>query len=178
MKIITDVFLYIICILFFVVSCSNHKQQNNIQGIDKKKLDESLENVNRIMIQHESDMIDEYVRNNNLRVIKTGTGLRYYIKNQGEGRDIVKGDIVTLKYELSLLTGELIYSSENDGYKTFLVSKGGVERGLEEAILKLKKNSEAILILPSHLAHGLLGDGNKIPPKATLIYNIKIIEVK
>ena len=84
----TNVFLYIICILFFVVSCSNHKQQNNIQGIDKKKLDESLENVNRIMIQHESDMIDEYVRNNNLRVIKTGTGLRYYIKNQGEGRDI------------------------------------------------------------------------------------------
>ena len=165
-------------ILFFVVSCSNPKQQNNMQDIDKKELNESLENVNRIMLQHESDMINEYVRNNNLSVIQTGTGLRYHIKNQGEGRDIVKGDVVTLKYELRLLTGELLYSSEKEGYKTFLVSKDGVERGLEEAILKLKKNSEAILILPSHLAHGLLGDGDKIPPKATLIYNIKVIEVK
>jgi FKBP-type peptidyl-prolyl cis-trans isomerase len=49
---------------------------------------------------------------------------------------------------------------------------------LEEAVLKLKNNSEAILILPSHLAHGLLGDGNKITPKAILVYKIKVIDIK
>ena len=53
---------------------------------------------------------------------------------------------------------------------------GGVESGLEEAILKLRKNSVAVLILPSHLAHGLLGDSNRIPPKAALVYKIKVID--
>ena len=67
---------------------------------------------------------------------------------------------------------------ENDGDKVFLVSRGGVESGLEEAVLKLKKNSEAILILPSHLAHGLTGDGNRIQAKAILVYRIKVIDIK
>ena len=59
-----------------------------------------------------------------------------------------------------------------------IVGRGGVESGLEEAVLKLRKNSSAILILPPHLAHGLIGDGNKIPPKAILVYKIKVIDIK
>ena len=89
---------------------------------------------------------------------------------------IKKGDIVSLEYELGLLNGDLIYSSKKDGIKTFLVGRGGVESGLEEGIWKLRKNSVAILILPAHLAHGLLGDGNKIPARATLVYKVKVID--
>ena len=75
-----------------------------------------------------------------------------------------------------MLNGDLIYSSKKDGNKTFLVGRGGVESGLEEAILKLCKNSVATLILPAHLAHGLIGDGNKVPPRATLVYRLKVID--
>lgn len=166
----------IIALLFF--SCDNVKNKKENQHIDDKQLELSLEEMNRKMLQYESELIDNYIEKNNLKVKKTGTGLRYQIFNEGDGDLIKKGDVVTLEYELSLLSGELLYSSENDGNKVFLVSRGGVETGLEEAVLKLKNNSEAILILPSHLAHGLLGDGNKIPPKAIIVYKIKVIDIK
>ena len=89
---------------------------------------------------------------------------------------IESGDVVSLEYEIRLLNGKMIYSSKNDGIKTFLVGRGGVESGLEEAILKLRKNSVAILILPAHLAHGLLGDGNKVPARAALVYKLKVVD--
>ena len=168
-----------IIIIFFFSSCNSGKNKKEVnQVVDEKELSLSLEELNRKMIQYESDLINEYVEKNSLNVIKTGTGLRYQILNEGEGELIKKGDIVSLEYELSLLSGELLYSSDNDGNKVFLVSRGGVESGLEEAVLKLRKNSEAILILPSHLAHGLIGDGNRIPPKAILVYSIKVIDIK
>ncbi len=172
-------FVLIYFILFFLLlSCNDVKNKKMVQVIDDKQLELSLEEMNRQMLRYESELIDGYIEKNNLNVIKTGTGLRYQIINKGDGELIKKGDVVSLEYKLSLLSGELLYSSENDGNKVFLVSRGGVESGLEEAILKLKNNSEAILILPPHLAYGLIGDGNKIPPKAILVYEIKVIDIK
>ena len=97
---------------------------------------------------------------------------------EGDGDLIERGDIVTLEYEVDLITGDRVYSSKEDGNKTFVVGRGGVESGLEEAILKLRNNSVAVLILPSHLAHGLLGDGERIPPKSPIVYYVKVIDVK
>jgi FKBP-type peptidyl-prolyl cis-trans isomerase FkpA len=34
------------------------------------------------------------------------------------------------------------------------------------------------MILPSHLAHGLLGDDNKIPPKASVIYELELLSLR
>ena len=158
-------------------SCDN-KSQINSQVVDKKIIRESMIENNIELLSHESNLIDEYVKQNDLNVVRTGTGLRYNIINSGEGDFIRKGDIITLQYEISLLNGNVIYSSEKDGYKTFVVGRGGVESGLEEAVLKLKRNSEAILILPSHLAHGYVGDGNKISHMNTLVYKVKIIDIK
>lgn len=174
------IILFFLTTLFVVfISCSNSTpKQEPVQNIDKKELDRSLENVNRLMLQQESDLINEYIEKNNIDVVRTGTGLRYQIIEYGDGDLIKKGDVVTLEYELCLLSGELLYSSENNGNKIFLVGRGGVESGLEEAVLKLRKNSSAILILPPHLAHGLIGDGNRIPPKAILVYKIKVIDIK
>lgn len=161
-------------------SCENVDKRTNRQNqtIDNKSLEDSLIQMNKKLLLQESMMIDEYVAANNLDVVTTGTGLRYQITNEGEGSLVENGDVVTLDYVLTLLNGKMIYSSEKDGNKTFLVGRGGVESGLEEAILKLRKNSEAILILPSHLAHGLTGDGIKIPHRATLVYDIKVIDIK
>jgi FKBP-type peptidyl-prolyl cis-trans isomerase len=51
-----------------------------------------------------------------------------------------------------------------------------VESGLHEGIKYMKKGEKARLILPPHLAHGLIGDMNKIPMNATLIYDIQVID--
>lgn len=168
--------IIILCMLF--ISCEKNNVRHNYQVINKETIEESLIETNINLLNKESELIDEYIKENNLDIVKTGTGLRYYIYKQGNGEFIKKGNIITLQYELSLLSGEIIYSSTTDGYKIFEVGRGGVERGLEEAVLKLRNESEAILILPSHLAHGYTGDGKKIPYMATLVYKIKVIDIK
>lgn len=160
-----------------MLSCDDKKQNKQVaNAITQKQVEDYLEQNNRDFLNYEANKINEYVESHDLNVIQTGTGLRYQIHDKGDGVLIKEGDIVTLEYEISLLNGDLIYSSENDGVKTFIVGRGGVESGLEEAILKLSKNSVATLIIPVHLAHGLIGDGNKIPTRATLVYNLKVID--
>lgn len=174
------IYLNILSIIVFVVmmfSCRNSSNNEKGKQNDKESVSESLIEINKELLSQESALIDEYVKKNNLDVVKTGTGLRYQIFESGDGDYINKGDVVALKYDIRLLNGDLLYSSDNEGYKTFRVGRGGVESGLEEAILKLKKNSVSILIIPSHLAHGLIGDGNKIPPKAVLVYKLKVVDV-
>ena len=108
---------------------------------------------------------------------ETKTGLRYMVYENGHGPLAKKDNIVRLNYSVKLLTGELCYSSMKLGPKEFRVGKGGVENGLEEAILFLKKGDRAKIIIPSHLAFGLLGDGNKIPQRSTIIYEIEITNI-
>lgn len=171
-------FYILLLTILFLSSCSNKKTENTSNSVDKQELKTKLEDINRYMLQQEITMIDDYIKNQDLDFIRTGTGLRYVIINQNEGDLIKQGDMVTIEYEISSLDGNVIYTSANEGNKTFVVGRGGVESGLEEAILKLHKNDSAILIIPSHLAHGLVGDGNKIPPKSTLIYKLKVVENK
>lgn len=171
--------LTFVFILLLLLSCDNEtviNQQQLKSQSDQKGMDESLEKANRYLLVQEAEYINDYIERHKLNVIQTGTGLRYQIVSQGDGELICEGDVVTIEYEVRLLNGDLIYSSQNDGRKTFLVGRGGVESGLEEAILKLRKNSTAILILPAHLAHGLIGDGNKVPPRATLVYRLKVVD--
>ncbi len=166
--------------IFVMFSCVNNDKPKYDQVVRHRvaqdDINESLEEANRNFLIQEAGLINDYIEYHKLNVIQTGTGLRYQIHDQGDDDLIEEGDIITLEYEVRLLNGNLIYSSENDGNKTFLVGRGGVESGLEEAVLKLSKNSVATLILPAHLAYGLTGDGNKVPHRATLVYKIKVVD--
>lgn len=166
--------------IFVMFSCVNNDKPKYDQvvrhSVTQDDINESLEEANRNFLIQEAGLINDYIEYHKLNVIQTGTGLRYQIHDQGDDDLIEEGDIITLEYEVRLLNGNLIYSSENDGNKTFLVGRGGVESGLEEAVLKLSKNSVATLILPAHLAYGLTGDGNKVPHRATLVYKIKVVD--
>ena len=53
-----------------------------------------------------------------------------------------------------------------------------VETGLHEGIKYMKVGEKAKMILPSHLAHGLIGDSKKIPPRSTIVYDIELLDLK
>lgn len=163
---------------FFVMgACSDCAGRVSKTGFaDNKQKKDSLENLNRYLVSQEKEAINEYISNTGAEFEKTGTGLCYRIVNQGDGELIQTGDIVTLDYELRLLDGDLVYSSHENGLKVFVVGRGGVESGLEEAVLYLHKGDEAEIIIPSHLAYGLAGDGDKIPIRSTIVYKLKVIE--
>lgn len=169
--------LVIFLIVIGLFACnSEHKEQANQPEINTQVLQESLENVNRKLVLEEAEAIDAYAKRHGLQTIKTGTGLQFIVTSRGMGDSIRKGEVVRFKYVTKLLSGDIIYSSETSGTKQFVVGKGGVEAGLEEAVLHLKRGDAAIIILPSHLAFGLLGDQEMIPPRSTVIYEIEILE--
>ena len=76
------------------------------------------------------------------------------------------------------MDGRVCYSSDSLGPKEFVVGADNVETGLHEGIQYLHVGDRATLILPSHLAHGLIGDESKIPPKASVIYELELLSVK
>ena len=82
-----------------------------------------------------------------------------------------------LDYRLELLDGTHLYSSTTDGLKRFIVDQSEAELGLHEAVKLLHPGDSARLVLPPHLAFGLMGDGNRIPKRATLVYHLKIVSV-
>lgn len=137
--------------------------------------DKSIE-LNSEWSEEEEFYIQQYLkRRPNWEMIDTGTGLRYMIYSQGDGDSAVRGHYAKVSYKISLLTDEVLYSSEESGPKEFKIDHSEVESGLQEGIKKMRVGDKGIFIIPSHIAHGLAGDMNKIPPLETIIMDIHFI---
>ena len=164
---------YLVFLLLVVTVACNESPKKPVE-VSKQEMKQSMETANRYLLNEEQEEIESYVSRHGLEMKQTGTGLRYQVLKQGTGKQIEKGDMVSLEYQLHSLKGDLIYSSENDGVKTFKVGDGSVETGLDEAVACMHYGDAAKLIIPYHLAYGLHGDDNRIPEYATLVYTIKI----
>jgi FKBP-type peptidyl-prolyl cis-trans isomerase FkpA len=167
---------------FFIIvalsSCGNsHKKSVQNTNIQSKDFQDKLIEANKMYVRQESDEIDQYVKHRGWNMTTTGTGLRYMITHKGNGAAAVNDKFAKVNYTISLLNGTICYSSDSTGAKDFLVGKDNVESGLHEAIQLLHVGDKATFILPSHLAHGLIGDENRIPPKSSVIYNIELLAI-
>ncbi len=110
---------------------------------------------------------------------ETTSGLRYQILQNGEGKQATKGANVSVHYKGQLLDGTVFDSS----YKRkqpidFPVGVGQVIAGWDEGILLLKVGDKARFVIPSNLAYGESGAGGVIPPNATLIFDVELMDVK
>lgn len=155
-------------------SCSRHRNADSMSAAEMKSFEEKTIEVNREIVRRLQDTIQCYAKKQQWDMQKTGTGLWYNITRKGNSDTIKSGDMVQIAYTVSLLNGKLCYTSDSLGLKTFKVGQGGVESGLEEAVLKMCLNDSARLLIPPHLAHGLIGDQNKIPKLAVLNYTVVI----
>lgn len=162
--------------MFMAAACSENVSDNKKKKeINVQERNKSLEKVNKYLVRTENEHIENYIRRHKWNMRETGSGLRIEITEQGSGPIISKGDYISMEYVTRLITGDKVYSSDEDGIKSFVVGHGGVESGLEEAVLLLRKGSTANIIIPTHLAFGLLGDQKRIPSHSTLIYKIKVL---
>jgi len=167
---------YLIVLLFLPLFACEEKPVKQSASVSKTEMKSSMETANRYLLNEEEEDIANYIKRHGLEMTETGTGLRYQIVKQGSDQRIGKGEKVMLEYEVCSIAGDLFYSSEKDGLKSFVVGEGGVETGLDEAMAYLHRGDVAKLIIPFHLAYGLHGDDNRIPEYATLVYTIKIID--
>lgn len=170
---------FIFILLIALVSCQNNENpQKANKKLSNKVIKDKLMKTNQYLVKAEEQNIIDYIARRQYQMKETGSGLFYEIYKKGRGVKAEKGKIAVLNFSISLLNGKMIYRSEEEGIKEFLIGKGGVESGLEEGILLLHVGDHARIIIPSHLAFGLLGDLNKIPEKATIIYDLELVNLK
>jgi FKBP-type peptidyl-prolyl cis-trans isomerase FkpA len=101
--------------------------------------------------------------------------VRYYVyKPSSKGDSIRDGMEISMHFKVSLMNGNEVYNSEQSGKKTFLVGQESIESGIHKGVQYLKKGDKALLLIPSHLAHGLMGDMKKIPPQMPIVYDVQI----
>jgi len=110
---------------------------------------------------------------------KTESGLRYKFITKGTGAQAEVGKKVSVHYKGMLADGTVFDSS----YKRkepieFPLGKGHVIEGWDEGIQLLKVGDQARFVIPPHIAYGQRGAGGVIPPNATLIFDVELVEVK
>jgi len=166
--------VFVVILLLLMIGCSGGDRQRRMPNISR----ETLMNVNRKLVDRDMDRIRKYADSLGLDMQKTKSGLWYEIIKEGTGPKAKKGQLITLNYKVSLLDGTLCYSSDKDGVKVFEIGHGGVESGLEEGVLMLNKGAKAMFIMPPYLAHGLLGDENKIPTRSIIVYEVEVLSIE
>lgn len=104
------------------------------------------------------------------------SGLQYKVLKAGTGATPGAEDTVRTHYKGQLIDGTVFDSSYDRGEPAeFPV--GGVIKGWTEALQKMKAGDKWQLFIPSELAYGEAGAGGLIPPHATLIFEIELLDV-
>ena len=165
-----------VIILFLLIGCGRNNQRV-IPDEEFKNTQEAMVEVNRRLVKADQERIESFVKRKGWDMHESGSGLWYQIYEKGTGDSARSNMLITMDYKISLLDGTICYSSDSLGPKQFRIGSGGVESGLEEGVLMLHEGDRARFIMPPHLAYGLTGDGDKIPPRSIIIYDVKVLRL-
>ncbi len=111
------------------------------------------------------------------KVRTSPTGIIYAVKSEGDGSKPARGTTVQAHYIGRLLDGSIFDSSRQRGTPiSFKVGTGQVIAGWDEALLDMNRGERRMLIIPSDLAYGDRGRPPVIPPKATLVFDVELVD--
>jgi FKBP-type peptidyl-prolyl cis-trans isomerase len=139
--------------------------------------DEVLMGENRDLARMEERDIDGWEQRHGITLHRTGSGVRVGLVQDAPGPKAAAGQIVAMNFAVELIDGRQCYSSAGDA-REFLIEQDNVESGLHEAVQLLSPGDSAVVVIPSHRAHGLIGDMDQIPPRSTVIYRLRLLSVR
>lgn len=109
----------------------------------------------------------------------TSSGLKYSDQVVGTGVEAVAGKTVSVHYTGWLASGQKFDSSVDRGQPfSFPLGAGRVIKGWDEGVQGMKVGGKRKLTIPSELGYGSRGAGGVIPPNATLIFDVELLDVR
>ena len=139
----------------------------------------SLQDKLKSMFQATTEEQEKFLQDNAKKedVVTLPSGLQYLTLKNGDGKKPGPTTMVTVHYEGSLVNGKIFDSSYKRGKPaTFGVHQ--VIAGWTEALQLMPVGSKWKLFIPSSLGYGARGAGGSIPPHATLIFEVELLDMR
>lgn len=159
--------------------CCDHKATGTVVSSTeevKEEKDAPYVEGNKNIMRRENEEIQMFIARYGWQMQRTPSGLYIEILDPGKGDLYKEGDPVNLEYRTFLLTGEMIYSSDSLGLKHFVVNRSEGIDALHEAVQMLRPDAKARLVIPSYLAYGVAGDGDRIQALQPIMMEIHLTE--
>jgi FKBP-type peptidyl-prolyl cis-trans isomerase FkpA len=110
--------------------------------------------------------------------VTTESGLKYEDLVQGDGAEATAGKRVSVHYTGWLTDGSKFDSSvDRNSPFQFSLGAGMVIRGWDEGVQGMKIGGKRKLTIPPQLGYGERGAGGVIPPNATLVFDVELLEI-
>ncbi|MDR0970222.1 MAG: FKBP-type peptidyl-prolyl cis-trans isomerase [Lentimicrobiaceae bacterium] len=123
--------------------------------------------------------IAKYVKDNNITVAPTESGLYMIHETEGTGKLPQSGNMVEVHYTLYNIDGEKLQSSRDSGKPfSFVIGRNQVIQGWDEGVAMMKEGGKATLLIPSAIAYGGTDRGTDIPAYSPLVFEVELISVK
>ncbi len=111
--------------------------------------------------------------------VTTSSGLKYIDMEVGSGKSPLSGQGVVVHYTGTLEDGTKFDSSvDRDKPFSFTIGIGRVIQGWDEGVMGMNIGGKRRLIIPPELGYGTRGAGGVIPPNATLIFDVELLDIR
>jgi len=124
----------------------------------------------------QDQLIQDFIKKNNLNAQKTASGLYYVIDKKGNGKHATAADQVKVHYKGTLLDGTK-FDSSYDRNEPITFPLSGVIRGWTEGIPLFEEGGKGKLIIPSALGYGPNGAGGVIQPNEILVFDVELLQI-
>lgn len=167
----------ILFLLIILLGCNNSQPQNPTIYSNDGFLDYSKE-FNKELNQLENEQIQDYILNQKNEFFPTTAGI-YITKTELNLENTVEEkDTIWFEYSVKNLKDSIIYTKEDIGKKAVVLGQSSMIRGLESGLKRMTEGEDATILVPSGLAYGVKGDGNKIGADQTLVINIELNKLR
>lgn len=160
-------------------ACRDHGVTGSVvtsSETEKEDKDAPYVEGNKNIMRRENDEMQMFIRRYGWQMQRTPTGLYVQILEPGSGNLYVENDRVAVAYRTFLLSGEMVYCSDSDGVKRFVVNRSEEIDALHEAVQRLRPGAKARLVIPSHLGYGVAGDGDRIQGLQPFMMEISMLD--
>lgn len=144
----------------------------------QQRMNADREEKSRAMAEANAQASSAFLLENGVRegVTTTESGLQYEVIEQGDGATPGPDDSVEVHYRGTLIDGTEFDSSYARG-ESVTFGVGQVIAGWTEALQLMQVGSKYKLFIPSELAYGAGGAGDRIGPNSALIFEVELLDV-
>lgn len=145
---------------------------------EQRQLYEAQEAENLKRLEEEPARIEKFVKDHNVNVAPSATGVYYLEIKPGNGAAVEAGDLVAIHYNLYNLDDKLIESSYEVEPLQFVYGNDEMVPGIEEALGHMRVGGKSTIIVPSVMGFGDIAIDKDLPANSAVVFDIELIDVQ